>query len=89
MIPFRPDPYWYSALWGDADTPTTSGPIAPAPPGTDRSASARKTRSREIAGKTDLGLVALIAILGIALAGIAAVSIPLGQQTASEIAIVN
>lgn len=79
MIPFRPNPHWYSALWRDADMPGVSAPVAP---------SQRKPPA-VISPRSDLGLAALILVLGLALAAVTAVSIPLGSQTIGDIAIID
>jgi hypothetical protein len=88
MIPFWPDPSWYVTHWYGRTAP----PRGPATTSRSHTSSHRKEcpmtsvtlhrdRVRPRFGlRTDLSLIAAILILGLALAGLAAVALPLGND---------
>jgi hypothetical protein len=90
MIPFQPHPCWYRTFWLEAIGSAASDPAAPVRPAPHRKEPAmtfvtmpRGRARRSLGPISDLGLAALILILGLALAGIAATTMPLDPATAS------
>jgi hypothetical protein len=89
MIPFWPDPFWYATRWYGRRAPLRD----PATTSRSHASSHRKecpmtssvtfhrdrVRPRFVL-RTDLSLIVAILILGLALAGLAAVALPLGKD---------